>query len=183
MEAAEAGVDGVLWDYIRRPEGDPETMLIPGRVDPSSAYVASFLAEGHEMLRRHGVYQGASVFGIAASRPDAIAQNIPAIARHTDYVSPMVYPALWNDGEYGVDHPNGQPYDIVKASLADFQAVMAGTGKPLVPWLQDFSLGVDYGPTEVRAQIDASASIGIDSFILWDPNIEYAWPALDPPTS
>ena len=29
-EAARAGVDDILWDYVRRPEGDPATMVVPG---------------------------------------------------------------------------------------------------------------------------------------------------------
>ena len=29
-EAAEAGIDDVLWDYMRRPEGRLDSMYIPG---------------------------------------------------------------------------------------------------------------------------------------------------------
>jgi hypothetical protein len=125
------------------------------------------------------VYQGASVFGIAADRPDAVGQDIPRIARHVDYVAPMVYPSHWVNGEYNVANPNKQPYDIVKASLADFQAKMAGTGARLMPWLQDFSLGQTYGPAEVKAQMDAAASLGVSDWLLWNPGVTYTRGALD----
>ena len=54
----------------------------------------------------------------------------------------MVYPSHWAPGEYGVADPNAQPYDIVQRSLEDFQKDVRGTGARVVPWLQDFSLGV-----------------------------------------
>jgi len=185
LEAAGAGVDDILWDYVRRPEGDPAGMVIPGLVVPggrqtTSDAVVEFLASSHAALRDRCVYQGASVFGIAADRPDAVGQDVPRLARHVDYVAPMLYPSHWVPGEYDVAVPNRQPYDIVKASLADFQAKTAGTGRPLVPWLQDFSLGHPYGAPEVRAQIAAAADLGVRDWLLWNAGARYTAGALDP---
>jgi len=183
LEAADAGIDDILWDYVRRPEGDPATMVIPGipgQVDSSSTAVVNFLSTTHAALRERCVYQGASVFGIAADRPDAVGQDIPRIARHVEYIAPMLYPSHWVNGEYGVTNPNKQPYDIIKATLADFQVKTAGTGVALVPWLQDFSYGHPYGPAEVKAQIDASASLGVRDWLLWNAAVVYTTGALDP---
>lgn len=182
LEAADAGVDDIMWDYVRRPEGDPASMVIPGIpavVDSSSTAVVNFLATTHAALRERCVFQGAAVFGIAADRPDAVGQDIPRIARHVEYIAPMLYPSHWVPGEYGVTNPNRQPYDIIKATLADFQAKIAGTGAQLVPWLQDFSLGHPYGPAEVRAQIDAAASLGVPDWLLWNAGATYSVGALD----
>jgi hypothetical protein len=179
LEAADNGVDDILWDYVRRPEGDPATMVIPGLPDSSSTAIAGFLAMTHAALRERCVYQGAAVFGIAADRPDAVGQDIPRIARVVDYIAPMLYPSHWVPGEYNVKNPNKQPFDIVKASLADFQAKTAGTGVRLMPWLQDFSLGQTYGPAEVRAQIDAAASLGVSDWLLWNATATYTAGALD----
>lgn len=182
LEAADAGVDDIMWDYVRRPEGDPASMVIPGIpavVDSSATGVVNFLATTHAALRERCVFQGAAVFGIAADRPDAVGQDIPRMARHVEYLAPMLYPSHWVNGEYGVANPNKQPYDIIKATLADFQAKIAGTGVQLVPWLQDFSLGHTYGPAEVRAQIDAAASLGVPDWLLWNAGAVYTVNALD----
>lgn len=182
LEAADAGVDDILWDYVRRPEGDPATMVIPGipgKVDSSATAISNFLGMTHAALRERCVYQGASVFGIAADRPDAVGQDVPRIARSVDYIAPMLYPSHWVNGEYNVKNPNKQPYDIVKAALADFQAKTAGTGVALMPWLQDFSLGQTYGPAEVRAQMDAAASLGVPDWLLWNAGVTYTVGALD----
>jgi hypothetical protein len=178
--AAEAGVDEILYDYVRRPDGPIGSMAFPGLVGSAERSIASFLGEAQRQLKPYGVFLGASVFGIAATRPKEVAQPIRAMARHVDYIAPMVYPSHWAPGEYDVASPNAQPYDIVFRSLADFRKQTRGTGARVVPWLQDFSLGVDYGPAEVRAQIRATADRGIDEWLLWDPNVTYTADALPP---
>jgi hypothetical protein len=177
--AAEAGIDDILYDYIRRPDGPRSTMRFPGLRGTPERSVASFLGEARRALRPYGTFLGASVFGVAASRPTEVAQSIPAMARNADYIAPMLYPSHWGPGEYGVANPNAQPYDIIKASLRDFQRAVEGTGARVVPWLQDFSLGHTYGPAEVRAQIRAGADIGINEWILWNAETIYTEAALD----
>jgi hypothetical protein len=155
-------------------------MAFPGLTGTAEESIAAFLAETRRALRPFpDVFLGASVFGVAATRPLEVAQDIPAMARNVDYIAPMVYPSHWSRGEYGVAFPNGQPHDIVLASLRDFQAQVRDTGARVVPWLQDFSLGVTYGPDEVRAQIAAARETGIDEWLLWDPNVTYTAEAVE----
>ena len=181
LEAESMGVKDILWDYIRRPEGNPSTMVIPGLKGESSQAVSGFLADMQDELRPRGAYQGASVFGIAAEAGDTIGQDIPAMGAVVDYLAPMVYPSHWGPGMYHVEDPVRQPYDIVKKSLADFQRVAQSTGVRFLPWLQDFTIGgVHYGEHEVREQIRAAKELGIDGFLLWNPNVEYTSAALDP---
>lgn len=180
-EAARLGVDDILYDYVRRPDGALDSMRFPGiTVSPEDA-VVEFLTESRARLRPLKVYQGASVFGIAADRPTQIAQDVTKMAPAVDYLAPMVYPSHWNKGEYGVADPNRSPYEITSKSLALFQAKVQGTPVKIVPWLQDFSLGVTYGPAEVAAQIKAAADIGIHDWILWDPAVTYTEAGLPPP--
>ncbi len=179
-EAARAGVDEILWDYVRRPEGALSSMIFPGLDGSVADAIAGFLGKGQAMLRPLRVLQGASVFGIAATRPDQVGQDVASISRHTDYIAPMLYPSHWNAGEYGVADPNQQPYDIVKASLTDFVAEVGPTGRTLAPWLQDFDDGANYGPAEVQAQITAARELGVESWLLWNPNTQYTSAALPP---
>lgn len=180
-EAVDRGVDEILWDYVRRPEGSLDGMVFPGMQIPPGGEeatsvndnVVSFLAESGEVLRDECVYQGASLFGIAARNPNAIGQPVPGIARHVDYIAPMLYPSHWVRGEYRVEHPNAQPYDIVTKSLSDFQTKAAGSGVAFNLWVQDFSIGIPYGPTEVRAQIDAARDLGVNNWLLWNATVRY----------
>ena len=180
-EAALLGVDDILYDYVRRPDQFLDTMQFPGQgeLSPEDAIVG-FLAESLPRVHAAGARLGASVFGIAATRPDEIAQDIPRMATTVDYVAPMVYPSHWGPGEYGVPDPNSAPYDIAFRSLGDFQTQVAGTGATVMAWLQDFSLGVEYGPAEVRAQIQAAEDAGVFDFLLWDAAATYTRAALEP---
>ncbi len=189
-EAIDRGVDEILWDYVRRPEGDIEEMVFPGLQVPDESpeaekravndNVVSFLAESGQMVRDNCVYQGASLFGIAARNPDAIGQPVPGIARNVDYIAPMLYPSHWVRGEYRVDHPNAQPYDIVEKALSDFQRKAAGSGVAFNLWVQDFSIGIPYGPEEVRAQIQAARDLGVDNWLLWNATVRYTPEAITP---
>ncbi|MFR9675268.1 putative glycoside hydrolase [Streptomyces sp. TR06-5] len=179
VEAAKLGFDDVLYDYVRRPDGPMSGFRFPGLGDTKpTVSIASFMAETRERVRPEGAFLGACVFGVAATRPDEIAQDIPTMAEQADYIAPMVYPSHWAAGEYGVSDPNSSPYRIVKRSLADFKRQVKGTGAQVVPWLQDFSLGVSYGPNEVSAQIQGARDDGLDSFILWNAGARYHAEAL-----
>lgn len=180
-EAARLGFDDVLLDYIRRPEGALSTMRFAGIAEGDSvqAGIARFVCESAEAVHALGAGYGVSVFGIAASRPWAVAQDIPALARCVDIVAPMVYPSHWGPGEYGVANPNAMPYEITHRSLLDFRDKVAGTDAEVIPWLQDFSLGVRYDAAKVQAQIRAAADAGMPSFLLWNAGARYTAGGLD----
>lgn len=177
-EAAKAGVDHILYDYVRRPDAPLSQLRFPGLKGSPERSIARFMKETKRRLRPHGTFLGASLYGIAATRPHEISQNVPMIARHVDYVAPMLYPSHWGPGEYGVPSPIDQPYEIVRRSLPDFKRAVKGTGARVIPWLQDFTLGVHYGPDKVRAQIRAARDAGVKDWILWDPFVTYTEAAL-----
>ncbi|MEU3059392.1 putative glycoside hydrolase [Streptomyces subrutilus] len=179
VEAARLGFDDVLYDYVRRPDGPLSHMRFPGigGATPEQS-ITSFVADTRTALRPHGKYLGVSVFGIAATRPTEIAQDIGALVKVTDYIAPMVYPSHWGPGEYGVAQPDTAPYAIVQRSLADFARQAKGTQTEIVPWLQDFSMGSTYGPTQVAEQIKAAAANKMNSFILWNAGARYQGAAL-----
>ncbi len=180
LEAAQAGVDDILLDYIRRPEADIKTLRFmgtEGNVDSArvSVEIVSFLNDMGKTLSDTPARLGASVFGIAVREGENIGQNIPEMSKSLDYIAPMIYPSAWTRGQLGVDNPPAQPYDIVYASLQEFQRASAGSGVRVIPWLQDFSLGsYKYGPKELRAQIEASANACVSDWLIWDPKVSYS---------
>ncbi|MBA0125145.1 hypothetical protein H0B56_06285 [Haloechinothrix sp. YIM 98757] len=193
-EAAAAGVDAILWDYIRRPDGDVRNLVVPGVNDTESdddtediedamaEAVVDFTEQAAERLAPYQVDHGVSVYGIAATRPHEIAQDIPAMAEHVDYVSPMVYPSHWGPGEYDVAEPNRQPYEIVHRSLEDFLEQVDGTGARVVPWLEDTNYRAWDRAEKVRQQIAATEDHDIDEWLMWDPQVRYtldAYPERD----
>jgi hypothetical protein len=179
IEAAEAGVDDILLDYVRRPDGYLDEMVLPGLATTPEEGVVAFLAELAPELRARGTLLGASVFGIAARAPTDIGQDIPMMSAYLDYVAPMVYPSHFAPGSYDLEDPNRDPFTLVARSTADFQDAVAARGIAVVPWLQDFSFrGVIYDTTMVRAQIDAACQNGIYSHLMWNARSSYTVDAL-----
>jgi hypothetical protein len=180
LDAVARGVDDILWDDARRPGGPEDTMVVPGMSGSPEDDIVGFLAQAHTELRRRGAYQGVTAVGIAADRGDTVGQDVRRMARHADYLVPVVLPGYWTAGEYDVASPITQPGELVTGVLGHFEKVTEGTGVVLAPRLQDFGLrGVGYGEAEVRAQISAAEALGVERFSLWDAAVTYTGGALD----
>jgi hypothetical protein len=180
-EAVALGFDEILYDYVRRPEGDFDAMQFPGLDTSASVAIARFVRDSAALLEPNEVELGVSVFGISATRPRQSAQDVRLLAPLVDYVSPMLYPSHWGPGEYGIADPLLEPGEIVRRSLVDFQAAVAGSGASLVPWLQDFnSRDLIYDTEEVSAQIVAATESGSSGFLLWNPASQYDAAAIPP---
>ncbi len=182
-EAAAAGVDHILWDYIRKPDG--VDARFPGLEGEPGEAIVDFTRRADERVSAYGALHGASVYGVSADRPTEVAQDIPAMADHLDYVAPMIYPSHWGPGEYGVSDPLMQPYDITYASLEKFLEATEGKRARVAPWLEDsnypISLGYSDRESYVEAQIQAGYDLGIDEWLLWDSAVRYTDSALIQP--
>ena len=171
-EAARAGVDHILWDYIRRPEGQSQ-YTVPGLESTPEEAIVEFTRQADERLAPYGVTHGASVYGIAADRPEQIGQDIPAMSEHLDYVAPMIYPSHWGPGEYGVADPNRQPYDIIRATMEVWDEAIAGTDTRVIPWLEDTSYRAWDRPFQIAEQIRATKDHEVNEWLMWNPGSRY----------
>ena len=85
----------MLYDYVRRPDGPPQSMVFPGLRGTPEHSIVEFIRETRLALEPYGTFLGLSVFGVAATRPLEVSQDIPAMARESDYIAPMLYPSHW----------------------------------------------------------------------------------------
>lgn len=174
VEGARLGFDEIIYDYVRRPEGDVARMQFPGITEPPEVTLARFVERSKAALEPSGTELGLSLFGVAATRPENTAQDVRLLGPLVDFIAPMIYPALWGDGEYGVAKPWKEPYEIVKRSLVDWHAVTDGSGAAIVPWLQDFAAGrYEYNAFDVATQIDGARNAGSTGYLMWNPKSKY----------
>jgi hypothetical protein len=119
-----------------------------------------------------------------------IGQVLENALPYFDFVCPMVYPSHYPKTFQGFADPEAHPYEVVhfamqsavtrqEALASSTRAVSGSAIASLRPWLQDFGLKMDYGPTEVRAQIKAVDDVGLSSWILWSASNKYTKGALD----
>jgi hypothetical protein len=185
-EASRKGFKEIQLDYVRFPsDGNTTTCVFPSQGSDTrtkSQVIEDFLQYMRDGLKPMGTVLSADVFGLTASGQGdmGIGQDITVMGQHLDYICPMVYPSHYNQNEYNIGDPEANPHDTVYMSLVDFQKKLEGTACKLRPWLQDFSLRLNYGPTEVLAQIRACYELGIDEWLLWDPNCTFTEGALQP---
>ncbi len=172
-EAAQRGVEDIIYDYIRRPDGPLDTMKFPGLKGGAQRSIVAFLGDVREELEPTGTFLGASLFGVAAFRPQDVAQDVRNMARNVDYIAPLIYPSHWGSGIFGIADPESEPRKVIQESVRIFNEQVEGTGARIVPWLQDFSLRVAYGPKEVCAQIKGAQDEGVGEWIMWDALVTY----------
>ncbi|MBX9906635.1 putative glycoside hydrolase [Patescibacteria group bacterium] len=168
-----------------------------------------FASVRHENTGRENPipYTSADLFGMTTSNTDdlSIGQVLERALPYFDFIAPMVYPSHYPKTFIGLADPNSDPYKVIQYAMSEgvrrtiasttmvdgFKHERIGTSTPalyskpvydkqkLRPWLQDFDYGGDYGPAEVRAQIQATYDTGLTSWMLWAPSNRYTEGALE----
>lgn len=170
-ELAAMGFDEVNYDYIRLPSDGaigqidwPEEYTYERRTDT----IAGFLSELRLALRPTRALLSGDVFGLVPTvrrgNDMGIGQTIETITPYLDILCPMVYPSTFIPGNLGLDDPHREPYQVVYRSVV---AAASRSATPVRPWLQGYSLGVQYGPAEWSAQVQATLDSTEMGFIFW----------------
>jgi hypothetical protein len=189
-ELARLGFDEVQYDYIRFPsDGDLRTTDF-GRdysEENRRAAITGAVALGSQEVRAAGAAFAVDLFPIVALLGDdqGIGQTLQDLVPLADYVSLMIYPSHFQEGNIPVDgQPNDFPAETVTYTLEQSQKWVPGSIKKMRPWLQDFTYPLEgysaYGPDEVRAQIDAAEAQGVTGWLLWNAAGEFHVAALAP---
>ncbi|MGZ5383658.1 MAG: putative glycoside hydrolase [Acidimicrobiia bacterium] len=190
-EACRAGIDEIQFDYVRFPDGfgtsvrfDGGSAYLGAYNDPEAgaarvAVIAAFLQQARELLNPIGCAVSADVFAIILSVPDdqGIGQRTEDLSGAVDAISPMIYPDHYVDGSFGFETPFDHPSEVIDAALAAGIPRLHPTAI-MRPWLADYY----YGPSEVRAEIDAAEKYGI-GWMLWNANSNHTPGALHPESS
>jgi hypothetical protein len=189
-ELAQLGFDEVQYDYIRFPsDGDLRTADFGNDYSEQNrrAAITGAVALGSEKVRAAGAVFAIDLFPIIALLGDdqGIGQTLQDLTPLADYVCLMIYPSHYEVGNIPVDgHPNDFPAETVTYTLERSQQWAPDTMKKMRPWLQDFTYPLEgyseYGPDEVRAQIDAAEAMGVSGWLLWNAAGEFEVPALAP---
>jgi hypothetical protein len=199
--AAKLGFQEIQFDYVRFPEGfekradqlsynygEYKNLNLSAEKKRVKA-VTDFVTYAKNELKNYDVKMSVDIFGYTATLLEAggIGQNFTQISQNVDVISPMIYPSHWTS-YFGIQYPDKHPYELV-SEYAKFEnkklAAIPNSPVPR-PWIQDFTatwLGaghyIQYGKTQVEAQIKALKDNGINEFLIWDagnsytPNVDY----------
>jgi hypothetical protein len=200
-ESYALGFDELNFDYIRFPsDGNMNNIAYPfseGVV--KREIMKNFFIYLRDNLNDLEVPLSADMFGMVtvADFDLNIGQMLEDALPYFDYISPMVYPSHYPKDWNGFSNPAEHPYDVVKGAMEgailkvnNLKMSLASSTpedvrtristKQIRPWLQDFNLGADYTSEMIKAQIQATYDVGLDSWLLWNAGNIYTKGALLP---
>jgi len=182
---AQSGVDEVQFDYVRFPaEGDQKDAAFDFQTanpnEQRSEVIADFLRRAYAQIHPTGVLLSLDVFGVMAwQRPVDLShtgQDIVAMAKHCDVLSPMIYPSHFF-GMDGIAHPGDAPEHFIGESMDRFKLITKDSGVVIRPWLQAFAWRTKtYSPQYVEVQIEVAKQKGGVGFLFWNANNDYSKP-------
>lgn len=183
-EAYDLGFDEVQFDYIRYPVIRDQERQIFTYGESKIDNINRFVSQAKKELAEYDRPLSIDVFGLTTSLEGGIGigQSFRELAEKINIISPMVYPSHYDPGIFGIESPAEEPYKIIKKSVGDARQKTLDIDKPDVkirPWLQDFSLGHKYTEREVIQQIKALDELGIDEWLLWNPESKYTEEVFD----
>jgi hypothetical protein len=196
-ESHRLGFDEINFDYIRYPsDGNMKDIAFThSDGNNKSESLRKFFEYLDTQLQDTGIVTSADLFGMTTTNYDDlnIGQVLEKALPYFDYVAPMVYPSHYPNTFNGWADPDDYPYELIhfvmKSAVDRAETLKNATSTPqhirervgkhqLRTWIQDFDYGGDYGPTEVRAQINASVDAGVPDWMLWAPSNKYTRDAL-----
>jgi hypothetical protein len=153
---------------------------VPGKQMQRSDVIAHFLDRAYAQIHPTGVLLSLDVFGVMAwQRPVDLAhtgQDIVAMAKHCDVLSPMIYPSHFF-GMDGIAHPGDAPEHFIGESMDRFKLVTKDSNVVIRPWLQAFAWRTKtYSPQYVEVQIEVAKQKGGIGFLFWNANNDYSKP-------
>ena len=89
--------------------------------------ITEFVTYAYEKLASQGLFVSADVFGTIIDSQidaDAVGQSYTEMAKHLDYICPMIYPSHYGPGNFGIEYPDTKPYETILAALKKSREAM-----------------------------------------------------------
>ena len=176
-EAAKVGFDEINFDYIRFPAKEGLCMSQKHTQKNRIKAIGKFLDTAQERLKKYGVFISVDIYGNVCWSDDdnGIGQTIDSLAKHTDYIAPMLYPSGFASGSFGKKYPAKHPYIVVYRSIVHISDKIDPIR--VRPWLQYFKDYTDsrvhYKADEIKKQIQAADDANTSGWMLWSPSSKY----------
>jgi len=180
VDAASKGFDEINFDYVRFPLKKNLSYKKNRNQKNRIQAVSDFLEMANKKLMKYNVYTSADTYGYVCwnTHDTNIGHTIGSLAKHVDYIAPMLYPSGFSRGVLGYKNPTDHPYEIINISLK--QALNKSNISPLRlrPWIQSFK---DYAfdrkffrSREIGAQIKGAEDAGASGWLIWNPSSRFS---------
>lgn len=165
--------DEIQLDYVRFPtDGDVFSCIFhsrKGRIKEEA--IEGFLKVVKDSV---SIPLSVDVFGYAAWRTLKLeGQELARIAKHVDYVCPMLYPSHFSTS-FLKKYPY-RDYWVYQSSVASAYRLMGNEPTGVVAYIQGFSWRAkNFGAHYILEQMSGAAGAGAQGFIVWNASGKYA---------
>lgn len=179
LDVAKMGFDEVHFDYTRFPGINGLRYFRKNTKENRVSAINGFLQKARQQLATLDVKTSVATYGYTCwNKGDTyIGQQLDQLAKHVDYISPMLYPSSFQLGIPGYEMAVAHPYEIVLRSLQGCIKRSGLESERFRPWLQgfkDYSYdGRQFGAKEILKQIDAAEAFESAGWLLWNPASRY----------
>ena len=176
-DAAKVGFDEINFDYIRFPAKSGLNFCQTNNQENRIKAIGEFLSSAQNRLRKYGVFISVDTYGnICWSKDDNnIGQTVTSLAKHADYLAPMLYPSGFAKGSFFLDYPSEHPHTVIYRSIKNTKDRIET--KRVRPWLQYFKDYAHkkryYKKFEITEQIRASDDVDTSGWMMWSPSSKY----------
>ena len=177
-EAAKVGFDEINFDYIRFPAKSDLKFTQENSEANRIKAISTFLDSAQLRLKKYGVYISVDTYGNILWTKEGdnnIGQTVTSLAKHADYLAPMLYPSGFASGSFGKKNPSSHPFIVIYRSIKHIEKTIEPAR--IRPWLQYFQ---DYAHTrrpykkfEVTEQIRAAEKMQTNGWMMWSPSSKY----------
>ena len=176
-DAARVGFDEVNFDYIRFPAKTNLRFSKKNTQANRIKAIGEFLDLAQSRLKKYGTFISVDTYGNICFTDDdtGIGQTVKSLAKHADYLSPMLYPSGFARGSFGRKYPADHPYIVIYRSIKNIKDKIDPIR--VRPWLQHFK---DYAHSrrhyrkfEINEQIRATEDINSSGWMFWSPSSKY----------
>jgi hypothetical protein len=178
-ELAEMGFDEIQFDYIRFPSDGPIHLCNYTHRKDNDTYKSEIMVDFLKKAKKNlNVPVSVDIYGFNSwyHFGNWIGQDMEALSRVVDVISPMVYPSHFGRSFYMKGDRAGRSYRIVydggkrAMKLIDHSVHIR-------PYLQAFNLlSPTWGPGYINNQINAAKESGLNGYTLWNARGDYDTP-------
>jgi len=176
-EAAKVGFDEINFDYIRFPAKTGLKLKKENTTKNRLQAIGDFLDLAQKKLKKYGVFISVDTYGnICWSKDDnGIGQTVTSLAKHADYLCPMLYPSGFSSGSFNFKYPSKHPYSVIRRSVSNIKdRIDTSRVRPWLQYFRDYTRArQDYRKHEVQEQIRATKVTQTNGWMMWSPSSKY----------
>ena len=176
-EAAKVGFDEINFDYVRFPAKKGLRFSKKNTQKARIKTIGEFIDAAQSRLQKYGVFVSVDIYGntLWSKDDNNIGQTLESLAKHADYIAPMLYPSGFSSGSFHFKRPADHPYAVIYRSIKNVKdRINLARIRPWLQYFRDYTHKREYKKFEIQEQIKATEKLNTNGWMMWSPSSKYS---------